>query len=73
MEAPASASTRQVHGPDGALLVLTIIGSSVLAGIGLLGVAYWLLTQRWLYFLSILPLIGGAYLLFTRASGPDHA
>jgi len=53
--------------------VLTIVGSSVLSGIGLLGMAYWLVTLRWLYFASVVPLVVGAYLLFTRATGPDRA
>jgi len=56
-----------------ATTVLAIVGASVLAGIGLLGMSYWLLTQRWLYFASLIPLVGGAYLLFTSATGPDHA
>jgi len=73
MEASAVAPVRHEKGPHGAYLVLTIIGCSVLAGVGLLGTFYWLLTQRWLYFLSLAPLIVGAYLLFTRATGPDHA
>jgi hypothetical protein len=50
-----------------------LIAAALLCGLGLLGVAYWLLTQNWLYFASLIPLIGGAYLLFTRATGPDHA
>jgi hypothetical protein len=58
---------------SGALLVLTIVGSAILAGAGLLGTFYWLITLRWLYFLSLGPLIVGAYLLFTRATGVEHA
>lgn len=49
------------------------IAAALLCGVGLIGVTYWLLTQNWLYFASLLPLIGGAYLLFTRATGPDRA
>jgi hypothetical protein len=49
------------------------IGTALLCGVGLLGMAYWLLTFNWLYFASLIPLIGGAYLLFTRVTGPDHA
>ncbi|HYB63343.1 MAG TPA: hypothetical protein VEE86_02855 [Thermoplasmata archaeon] len=66
---------RAAHGTRAsrATPVLTIVGSSLLAGVGLLGMAYWLVTLRWLYFASVVPLIVGAYLLFTRATGPDRA
>ncbi len=59
----------------GARTVLMTIGIAILAGVGLLGTAYWLvyLPFHWVYFLSFAPLILGAYLLFTRATGPDHA
>ena len=71
---PASASAA-AHGvaPGGAKLVLAIVGSAVLVGVGLLGMAYWLITFRWLFFASVVPLVLGAYLLFTRATGVDHA
>jgi len=73
MGEPAVASVGHRTRPSGALLVLTIVGSAVLAGAGMLGTFYWLITFRWLYFLSLAPLIVGAYLLFTRATGVDHA
>jgi hypothetical protein len=71
----SASATPTAHGSasGGAKLVLTIVGSAVLAGIGLLGMAYWLITFKWLYFASLVPLILGAYLLFTRATGVDHA
>jgi fatty acid desaturase len=50
-----------------------VIAIALLCGVGLIGVAYWLLTQNWLYFAALVPLIGGALLLFTRLSGPDRA
>jgi len=59
--------------PGGALLLLTIVGASVLCGVGILGMMYWLITFQWLDFLSVLALALGAYLLFTRATGPDRA
>jgi hypothetical protein len=64
--AHSSESTQQISVP-------LITAAAVLCGVGLLGMAYWLLTQNWLYFASLIPLIGGAYLLFTRLTGPDHA
>jgi hypothetical protein len=50
-----------------------VIAVSLLCGVGVFGVAYWLYTYNWLYFASLIPLIGGAYLLFTRLTGPDRA
>jgi hypothetical protein len=73
MDAPAVASGTHPHEGAGALSVTTIVGSAVLAGVGLLGMTYWLITFRWLYFASLVPLGVGAYLLFTRATGPEHA
>jgi hypothetical protein len=73
MASHAVASPAHTTAPGGAKLTLSIIGSSVLAGAGLFGTFYWLLTQKWLWFLSLAPLIVGAYLLFTRATGVDHA
>ena len=50
-----------------------VIVASLLCGVGLIGISYWLVTQSWLFFAALLPLIGGAYLLFTRVTGPDRA
>jgi hypothetical protein len=50
-----------------------VIAAALLCGVGLIGVSYWLVTQNWLLFASLIPLIGGAYLLFTRVTGPDRA
>jgi hypothetical protein len=73
MSAPAVSTAAHPHPGAGAWSVATIVGSAVLAGVGLLGVTYWLITFRWLYFASLVPLGVGAYLLFTRATGPEHA
>ncbi len=74
MDARANASVAHANGSDGgALFVLTVIGSALLAGLGIMGMVYWLVTLRWLFFLSVIPLIVGAYLFFTRATGPDRA
>lgn len=50
-----------------------VIAVALLCGIGVLGVTFWLYTLNWLYFVSLVPLIGGTYLLFTRLTGPDRA
>ncbi len=60
------------EGP-GALSVPFLILSSLLCGVGLFGLAFWLITMDWLYFASLIPLIFGAYMLFTRGTGPDRA
>jgi len=73
METPSTARAAHLAASTRPATVLAIVGSAVLAGVGLLGTMYWLLTQRWLYFASLAPLVAGAYLLFTRATGPDRA
>lgn len=55
------------------LSVPYLVLSAVLAGVGLAGMAYWLVTFDWLYFASVIPLVLGAYMLFTRGTGPDRA
>jgi hypothetical protein len=62
---------RTSTGPS--LSVPYLILSAVLAGVGLFGMAYWLVTFDWLYFASVIPLVLGAYMLFTRGTGPDRA
>ena len=47
--------------------------SAVLCGVGIFGTAYWLVTQNWFLFASLIPLVIGAYMLFTRGTGPDRA
>ncbi len=54
--------------------ILLLIGAAVLTGAGLLGTAYWLISDfSWMFFASLIAVVVGAYLLFTRASGPEHA
>jgi 4-hydroxybenzoate polyprenyltransferase len=67
---PSSASEEL---PEGEVSVPLVVLSAALIGLGLFGTAYWLVTLNWLYFASLIPLILGAYLLFTRATGADHA
>ncbi len=58
----------------GSVSVPTVIGIAVLIGAGLFGTAYWLITDfSWLWFASLGAVVLGAYLLFTRGTGPDHA
>jgi hypothetical protein len=57
----------------GSAFVLWVVGAAVLVGIGLTGLAFWLITFHWVYLASVLPLAGGGLLLFSRRTGPDHA
>ena len=50
-----------------------LVLAAVLCGAGIFGLAYWLVTQNWLFFASVIPVILGALMLFTRGTGPDHA
>jgi len=50
-----------------------LVLSSVLCGVGLFGMALFLVTFNWLYFTALIALVLGAYMLFTRGTGPDHA
>jgi len=58
---------------SGSVSVPFLVLASVLIGAGLSGMAYWLVTFQWLYFASVIPLILGAVMLFTRGTGPDRA
>ncbi|MGB6501703.1 MAG: hypothetical protein WBG19_09990 [Thermoplasmata archaeon] len=57
----------------GAVSILGIVGAAVLVGLGLTGLAYWLITFHWILLLSIVPLATGGLLFFSKATGPDHA
>ena len=63
------------HPEEGAerVSVPIILAVSLLCGIGIFGTTLWLYTFNWIFFASFAPLIGGAYLLFTRLTGPDRA
>jgi hypothetical protein len=50
-----------------------VLLSAALCGIGLFAVSYWLLTQSWLWFLGIIPVILGAMMFLSPRMGPDHA
>ncbi len=57
----------------GTLSIPFLVVAAVLCGVGLFGLSYWLLTQNWIAFASLLPLFLGAYMLFLRGTGPDRA
>ena len=73
MSGYGSADRPAHRSPSSSLSVPYLILASVLIGAGWFGVAYWIVTFQWLYFASLVPLILGAYMLFTRGTGPDRA
>jgi Na+/proline symporter len=58
---------------ESSISVPFLVLASVLIGLGLAGMAYWLVTFQWLYFASVIPTVLGGYMLFTRGTGPDRA
>lgn len=68
-----AAAAAEAPGASSSVSVPWVVLTGVLIGIGLIGTAYWLLTFSWLLFLSLAPLSAGAVLLFTRATGAEHA
>ena len=64
------------HGSSAAVTPLSVpylVLSAALCGVGLFGMALWLVTFKWAFFAAVIPLILGAYMLFTRGTGPDRA
>jgi hypothetical protein len=57
----------------GSVSIPYLLLAALLCGVGLFGMAFWLVTQNWLYFASLIPLVLGAVMLFMRGTGPDHA
>jgi hypothetical protein len=73
MTGPSASPHAPADHSEGAVSVLLVIGAAVLIGLGLTGMAFWLITFHWLFLASVVPLAGGGLLLFTRATGPDRA
>ena len=73
MSEHAAGARGDAHGAPSTVSVPWVVLTGVLIGAGLLGTAYWLVTFSWLMFLSLAPLAAGAVLLFTRATGAEHA
>jgi hypothetical protein len=69
----STAESPSARSAEGTLSVPYLVLASLLCGVGLFGMSFWLVTQNWLDFASLIPLVIGAYMLFTRGTGPDHA
>jgi len=72
-EYPSGDHHETVPAPTSTVSVPYLVLAAALAGVGLFGMALWLVTFNWLYFASVIPLVLGAYMLFTRGTGPDRA
>jgi len=68
-----SGHRHESHSTAAPLSLPFLVLSAVLCGVGLFGMALFLVTFKWLYFAAVIPLVLGAYMLFTRGTGPDHA
>ncbi|HTP54165.1 MAG TPA: hypothetical protein VML94_04260 [Thermoplasmata archaeon] len=73
MSAPTATAHAPEHPSEGTVSVPLVVGSALLVGVGLTGMAYWLITFHWIFLASVLPLAAGGLLFFTKATGPDHA
>lgn len=73
MEASTASGERPTTHSAGSVSIPFTIGAAVLVGLGMTGMAYWLITFHWILLASLIPLIGGGLLLFSRFTGPDHA
>ena len=73
MSGYSAAEGTRVEERYGHVSVPLVIVSALLCGLGLLGMFFWLYTFNFLYFSSVILLGIGAYLLFTRATGPERA
>jgi hypothetical protein len=50
-----------------------VVLAALMIGIGLGIVAYWQITQNWLYFLGLVPTVLGGLMLMSPRAGLDHA
>jgi hypothetical protein len=57
----------------GEISIPWIVLSALLCGVGLFALAYWFLTENWLYFAGLVPVIVGALMFLSPRMGPDHA
>jgi len=57
----------------GSISIPVLVLAAALIGLGIAGLAYWLVVFQWLYLASVIPLALGGLLLFTPLTGPDRA
>jgi hypothetical protein len=72
------AEASAAHGESGAhaagsISVAWVILCALMIGIGVGLIAYWQITQNWLYFAGIVPTILGGVMLLSPRAGLDHA
>ncbi|HYA57490.1 MAG TPA: hypothetical protein VEH57_03380 [Thermoplasmata archaeon] len=73
MTTPGVATRAHPAAEHGSVSIPILVLAAVLVGLGLLGMAYWLITFQWALLASVIPLALGGLLLFTPRTGPDRA
>ncbi len=73
MAEPAHGHGHPEELPEGSVSIPIVIGAAVLVGIGIMSMAFWLITFHWVFFAGVLPLSAGGLLFFTRFTGADRA
>lgn len=53
------------------LSIAWVVGASLLMGVGIFFVTYWLMTFEWLYFGGILPMTAGILMMFDPRAGAN--
>ena len=50
-----------------------VLASSILIGVGIFSMTYWVITFDWLFFLGVVPCLAGALLLLSPRAGANQA
>jgi hypothetical protein len=69
--AQASPGTAGAH--QSPISIPYVLASSILTGIGIFSMTYWVITFDWLYFLGVLPCLAGVVLLLSPRAGANQA
>ncbi|HEV2429856.1 MAG TPA: hypothetical protein VGV64_08470 [Thermoplasmata archaeon] len=72
-EFPPATTAAHAPGAPNSISVPFVIGSVVLAMLGMLAVVLWLVTFQWIYFLGLIPMLLGALLWFHPRAGSDRS
>ncbi|MCI4318288.1 MAG: hypothetical protein L3J96_07090 [Thermoplasmata archaeon] len=49
-----------------------LLAAALLIGGGLFAIATWFVTGQWIWFVGILPVVLGGFMLFSPRTGPDR-
>jgi hypothetical protein len=72
------AESADAHGASskssaGEISIPWVVLASVLGGVGVGLISYWILTQNWLYFSGVVLVIVSCLMFLSPRMGPDHA